>query len=425
MISSNDNRDSNIIMQAQNDISALIANDTQSNFNSLKAKANELIAFLKKFQKEQILEEDNQQLTEYQQLSKRAMDAMQNIMSSQKPLNQKEISQYKEYMINKNIDIQQILKAHQNRIDLIKRLVQFQSALNKYLNKNITLTWGATTTDNNKIIPEFYVFNEEEELEILLRSSWQKSGSRFSFSIPQIKQLIVKKTSQDEQEKTTEITLVDQIKHLAKEQDSIIIDAHIETLQKLYQYILDNDRVTTVKEGSTRYLYLYWIKNQKERNYAYVSSWGVINEGYAGALMNYKDTSFGNNNENNIEHLYFNYISNVDNAPGLFEGDVQALDNNKLNQSMENAIKSGRASSQSYKALIDFASWVTTISYDEIKENIQDAYYKAINKQPNVVKLANTISEKQTTILLNHLNKKMSNARITSQTSNVVTISIE
>ena len=421
----NENVDSEIFTQAQNDMSTLIADDVQANFNNLKAKANDLITFLRKFQKEQILEEDDKQLTEYQQLSKHAMNSMQNIMSSQKPLNQKEIEEYKKYIINKNTDIQQIQKVHQNRIDLIERLIKFQSALNKYLNKNISLTWGEATTEKNKTIPEFYVFNEEEEFEILLRSSWQKKGSRFSFSIAQIKQIISgKKEAQNENVKNTETTLVDQIKHLAKEQDSVIIDAHIEMLQNLYQYILDNNRVTTLKESSTRYLYLYWIKNQKERTYAYVSSWGVINEGYAGALMNYKDT-FKNNNENNIEHLYFNYISNVDNAPGLFSGDVQALDSNQLNQSMENAIKSGRASSQSYKALIDFASWLMTISYDEIKENIQDAYYKAINKQPAIVKLANTINEKQIAVLLDNLNKKIPNAKITNQTSNVVTISIE
>lgn len=422
----NENVNSEIFTQTQNDISTLIADDIQANFNNLKAKANDLITFLTKFQKEQILDEEDKQLTEYQQLSKRAMISMQNIMSSQKPLSQKEIEAYKTYIINKNTDIQQIQKAHQNRIDLIERLVEFQFALNQYLNKNISLTWGEVTTEKNKTIPEFYVFNKEEEFEILLRSSWQKKGSRFSLSIAQIKQIISrKKEAQNKNVENTETTLVEQIKHLAKEQDSsTIIDNHIKMLQNLYQYILDNDRVTTLKENSTRYLYLYWVKNQKERKYAYVNSWGVINEGYAGALMNYKD-NFRNNDENNIEHLYFNYISNVNNAPGLFSGDTQALDNNQLNQSMENAIKSGRSSSQSYKMLINFASWLTTISYDEIKENIQDAYYKAINKQHTIVKLANAINEKQTAALLDSLNKKIPNAKITNQTSNVVTISIE
>ena len=68
---------------------------------------------------------------------------------------------------------------------------------------------------------------------------------------------------------------------------------------------------------------------------------------------------------------------------------------------------------------------IIPFTYDEIKENIQDAYYKAINKQHTIVKLANAINEKQTAALLDSLNKKIPNAKITNQTSNVVTISIE
>ena len=82
-------------------------------------------------------------------------------------------------------------------------------------------------------------------------------------------------------------------------------------------------------------------------NFKFVSNWGVLREAYYAALMDDNVTFDGNQNEQ-ANKLYEEYIKKVDNKGGVLGGDVSVVKNKDSKTTIDYAVKTGSAKSQSF-----------------------------------------------------------------------------
>lgn len=270
----------------------------------------------------------------------------------------------------------------------LQLVLAFQKAINNFMGISITMTW--VDKDGNA-----YIIEEADELSLLNKSSFDEK--RLRYDISQVSNI----------KNNTDISKWIN-NNFTEEEEREQYNTHFSNLRTLYATILNNEKETqnniesdktptVVKQKTADMNRLFLVYNTDKFYFNIFTNWGVFNEGYIGALMQFKNdtvrSQFNNNNNNErAKVLYDDYISKADSMPGAFGGDVKIY-----GSTTELAVKSGSFSSQSYGILIDIAQWISKVNITTLdRESFINGFYQRNkkNKDPNFVKKFSQLNKK-------------------------------
>ena len=274
-----------------------------------------------------------------------------------------------------------------NTQDILDESFNFQQAINDFLNiKEINIVY--VTQEG-----EIYKINLEQEKELLKKGIFDIETGRVNISKSNFMSL-TNINSINFDEKDSQLSLNSTVKELYKKiinkenQEKFISNKKLEKPTPV-MYIPKREVIKTKdgKDYTTIYndLFLVTRRQQKKIWFNHINNWGILKEAYVAALFNVNG-EITNSEDEGANMLYDNYIKEVDNLPGIFGGDV-SIKKEGQKKSIDYAVKSGNFSSQSYKALINFADYIlTNEKVKNILENSKDEndfiqkYHKDLSK---------------------------------------------
>lgn len=356
-----------IIKNAKGETVKEISQITSSNFNQLVKAAQD-------FMKE--LKTKNADFSK-KRMSKTAYIQMLRSQNQNSLITEQEISNITQKVSDEK-------QENKFKKDIITITMAFQQAVNKILKQKINLTWVVETKDEQgHVKQEIIVFDEAEEIEILANGIANPSGR----IVLNPANLIKLRENGIVKGKNIENFLLEA---LGEKNNKKNVENHIKLLKNLYHFIQEDKRLVRTEKinnsNKTTYYYLWlWWNENNLRTYAQVGNYGIFNEGYVAALANIpKEKQYSPfsmlNEEDKIKKLYEDYILKVDNLAGLWGGDVDV----NIEENLQLAVKAGRASSQSFGLLYDFASWLVnnkTLTKEIQEKGIYASFYEDKQKK--------------------------------------------
>ena len=259
--------------------------------------------------------------------------------------------------------------------------LQFQRALNRFLNQNIKVLYVYSNA-KSKEIKLFELSENEEENWLKLdkwRNTWRFSPNKQQLSHP------------------TNVTSTQSTE-----------------LNNTYFNVLQRARISRRKFnrlGRSNMLFVLWKMNNRWKHMQ-VSSEGDINEAYAAFYLNKQFSLFGAKIENNI-NTYMTHkkygVSMVDNISGLLQGDVTVEGEPNISY----AIKSKNASLLGDVDIISIALILKEMPVEKITTDILQSFKSKLAENPAYRnKLNNAITE-DTKEILNDIKKDIKRKRLT------------
>ena len=386
----------NLIKQINKDTSISIINNISDEWKEL---VNAASAFLSLFTTTTTIEEQTEELDKQIEQQRKKMEYLLNSTSKQIDDDEvrKIIEEYKKYCNESNRDIKQL---YPQKIKTLKAIFDFQKKVYDFLGVSVQLLYI------NPVDGQEYVFNEEQELFMLLTKTNQIT-SKLRYNIGNLNTYIQQDNNKSIKNLQSYIE-----EQLTKEEDIKSFKAHFENVSRLKNTILShninknqvlsNEIVPGIYNNTSKKenLFLVW-EDSKDRQNTYIfgrfKNYGTFNEGYAGALVSFKEHSdkFKKNiNQNQqAEFLFKNYISQADNIPGAFQGDIEALGlTTNQNKKLQFAVKAGKFSTQRYGILINIAHLILQYKDSGISKDKFIETFKQENHQ-NYSKLVKVIDE--------------------------------
>ena len=259
--------------------------------------------------------------------------------------------------------------------------LQFQRALNQFLNQNIKVIYVYSNAKSKEI--KLFELNENEEENWLKLDKWRNTW-RFSPNKQQLSQ-------------ATNVTSTQSTE-----------------LNNTYFNVLQRARISRRKFNRlerSNMLFVLWKMNNRWKHMQ-VSSEGDINEAYAAFYLNKQFSLFGANIENNI-NTYMTHkkygVSMVDNISGLLQGDVTVEGEPNISY----AIKSKNASLLGDADIISIALILKEMPVEKITTDILQSFKSKLAENPAYRnKLNNAITE-DTKEILNDIKKDIKRKRLT------------
>ena len=235
---------------------------------------------------------------------------------------------------------------------VIEACFEFQAAINKFLNiTEIIMTW---------ITPEGEIYHLSLEYEKYLLRKGKFEDKKFN--LPTITQSSITKQKEKVKEEITkqkiksghQKKIYNLYKAMQKHQDINKKKGNIDKKPAFYESYYKTKIKTKKLTKDGKYLKIskkpdlfFAMQLDSSLNFKFVSNWGVLREAYYAALMDDNVTFDGNQNEQ-ANKLYEKYIKKVDNKGGVLGGDVSVVKNKDSKTTIDYAVKTGSAKSQSF-----------------------------------------------------------------------------